>query len=195
MAISGKGAAVDMVIETERLLLRGWRGEDVEPLLAICQDPDVMRFLGPLQVREEIEQAVAHQEAQRARLGHCYWAVWHKDDQEMIGFCGLSTGPQGTPIDGRIDIGWRFRTDRWGSGFAREAAIASLGWGFANLNVNQIWSITVPANTRSWGLMERLGMRRHPELDFFHPNIPEGSPLRAHITYSIDRFGFPKRSI
>lgn len=176
---------LDLAIETERLVLRGWRDEDVEPLLTICQDPAVMRYLGPPQTRDEIEQAIAHQEAQRAHLGHCYWAVWHKDAQELIGFCGLSAGPPGTPIEGLIDIGWRLRADRWGHGFAQEAAQASLKWGFKNLDINSIWSITVSANSRSWKLMERLGMRRHPELDFDHPALPQDSPLIAHITYSI----------
>jgi hypothetical protein len=35
--------------------------------------------------------------------------------------------------------------------------------------------------------MERLGMKRHPDLDFDHPNVPDDSPLKKHITYSIDR--------
>jgi len=175
-----------MPIETERLILRGWRQEDIPPLLAICQDPEVVRFLGQPQTPKEIEQAIARQEAQRARLGHCYWAAWDKDNRELIGFCGLSAGPAGTPIEGAIDIGWRLRSDRWGKGYAKEAAMASLAWGFANLGIKEIWSITVPANKRSWGLMERLGMRRHPTLDFDHPAVAEGSPLKRHIVYSVE---------
>jgi len=178
-----------MPIETDRLILRGWQQDDILPLLAICQDPEVMRFLGPLQTQHEIEEAIARQEAQRVRLGHCFWALWHKDDHELIGFCGLSLGPRDTPIEGVIEIGWRLRSDRWGKGYAREAAAASLRWGFANLDTDTIWSITVSANTRSWGLMERLGMSRHPELDFDHPDIPKDSSLRRHITYSIKRVG------
>jgi RimJ/RimL family protein N-acetyltransferase len=45
----------------------------------------------------------------------------------------------------------------------------------------------VDENDRSWGLMERLGMTRHAALGFDHPNVPEGSPLKRHVTYSIDR--------
>lgn len=43
--------------------------------------------------------------------------------------------------------------------------------------------MTVPANVRSWGLMERLGMERMRELDFEHPALAEGDPLRPHIVY------------
>lgn len=48
-----------------------------------------------------------------------------------------------------------------------------------------MWAITVPANVRSWGLMERLGMQRHVDLDFQHPAVPPESPLYDHVTYSI----------
>jgi len=79
------------------------------------------------------------------------------------------------------------REDVWGQGYAREAAEASLAWGWANLDCARIVAITVPANKRSWGLMERLGMSRRPELDFGHTLFPKGHPLHRHITYAIGR--------
>jgi RimJ/RimL family protein N-acetyltransferase len=176
-----------MILETDRLILRGWRNEDTLPLLAICQDPAVMRHLGPPQTLPEVQAAIARQEALRARLGYCYWALWHKEDRHLIGFCGLSPGPAGTPIEGAVDIGWRLRADRWGQGYAREAAEASLAWGFARPDIDEIWSITVPANQRSRGLMQRLGMSHAPERDFDHPHVPADSALRRHVAYRIGR--------
>lgn len=90
-------------------------------------------------------------------------------------------------IEGKVEIGWRLSHDAWGQGYAREAAAASLDWGFANLDTDRIWAITTPGNIRSWGLMERLGLKRHPQLDFEHPNVADDSPLKQHITYSIAR--------
>jgi RimJ/RimL family protein N-acetyltransferase len=174
-------------IETERLLLREWRDEDVPPLLAICRDPRVMEFLGPLETEDSIGAAIMRQQAYQEDLGHCYWAIERKSDSEMIGFCGIQPEPPGTPIAGLPDIGWRLGRTHWGQGYAREAAQATLDWGFAHLNDEAIWAITVPANTRSWGLMERLGMSRHHDMDFDHPRVPEGSPLKRHFTYSIRR--------
>lgn len=74
-----------------------------------------------------------------------------------------------------------------GLGYAREAAAACLGWAFSEIEAPRVVSITVPANARSWGLMERLGMIRRPDLDFSHPTLPEGDPLRAHVTYVAER--------
>ena len=65
--------------------------------------------------------------------------------------------------------------------------MASLAWGWANLDAERIVAITVPANRASWGLMERLAMTRRPDLDFGHPAFAEDHPLHQHITYAIGR--------
>jgi RimJ/RimL family protein N-acetyltransferase len=175
------------VIETARLLLRPWRDEDAEPFARINAEPEVRRYLGIAGTREEAEAGIARQRALQARLGHCFWAVERKADRALLGFCGLRDGVPASPIAEDVEIGWRLGTPYWGQGFAREAASASLDWGFASLPLSRIVSITVAANRRSWGLMERLGMVRRPDLDFLHPALPEGHELRAHITYVKDR--------
>ena len=57
-------------------------------------------------------------------------------------------------------------------GFAKEAAIACFEWGFRNVDCEHIVALTSTANTRSWGLMDTLGMKRRPELDFIEPWTP-----------------------
>jgi len=120
-------------------------------------------------------------------LGHCFWALEERETGKFLGFCGLKTAPPGTPIADDIEIGWRLKRAAWGRGYAREAALASLDWGFTNLDCLRIAAITVPANTRSWGLMERLGMTRRTDLDFEHPSLAPGDPLRQHLTYVMER--------
>jgi RimJ/RimL family protein N-acetyltransferase len=174
-------------IRTERLILRDWRAEDIAPLHSLCSDPAVMQYLGELQTRDEIEAIIERQHKKQAELGHCFWALERQDSGETIGFCGLQPGPEKTPIEGKTEIGWRLAYPSWGQGFAKEAAQAALAWGFANLEDDRIWAITVPANERSWGLMQRLGMTRHEELDFGHPYLSDNSPLKRHVTYSLGR--------
>ena len=174
-------------LETERLFLREWRDADVPILHRMGNDPRVMEFLGPQQTLDEAMEAVARQQDTQRNLGYCFWVIERRCDASLIGFCGLKPGPEATPLEGKTEIGWRLAHDHWGQGYAREAAHTSLDWGFANLPDNAIWAITVPANIRSWGLMERLGMIRQIELDFEHPGVPDGSPLKPHITYRIGR--------
>lgn len=173
------------MIETERLILRRWEERDRPVFHACCSDPRVMEHLGALQTRAETDAAIDRQNRILDAHGHCFWAVERREDGTFLGFCGLKPGAEDTPIEGEIEIGWRFVHAHWGRGYAREAAQASLDWGWANLDASAIAAITTVGNARSWGLMERLGMVRAPEDDFDHPKAPEW--LRAHVTYRIAR--------
>lgn len=175
------------MIETDRLWVRPWRDSDSDSFFRINSDPEVLRHLGVQGTREESDAAIARQRAMQAERGHCFWALERSEDGAFLGFCGLRPGVPDTPIDGDLEIGWRLGSQYWGRGYAREAASACLDWAFASLAAPRVVSTTVPANARSWGLMERLGMVRRPDLDFLHPSLPEGHPLRAHITYVKER--------
>lgn len=175
------------MIETERLRIREWRGEDAEPFFRINSDPQVLRYLGPRGTREESDAAIARQRALQAERGYCFWALERREDGTFLGFCGLKPGVPATPIAGDLEMGWRLGSPHWGVGYAREAAAACLDWAFARLDVPRVVAITVAANVRSWGLMERLGMTRRPDLDFLHPALADGDPLKPHIAYAMDR--------
>ncbi len=175
------------MIATPRLVLRPWREEDLPAMHALCSDPAVMRYLGPLQSRDEVANAIARQQRFQQGLGYCFWAIERQDDGQFLGFCGLKPGAPNTPIEHDIEIGWRLRADSWGQGYAREAAEASLAWGWAHLDTPGVVAITNIDNTRSWGLMERLGMTRDPAEDFDHAGLAEGDPLRPHILYRAQR--------
>lgn len=175
------------MIETARLVLRRWRRSDAAPFAAMGRDAEVMRFLGPPLSRADSAAAARRQNALIDAIGYGFWAIERRADGAFLGFCGLKPGPEETPIVGLMEIGWRLRRDAWGLGYAREAAAASLAWGWANTAVNHIYAITVQANARSWGLMERLGMTRVVDRDFDHPGVPPGSPLRPHMVYQIAR--------
>jgi len=173
-------------IETARLRLRSWRGEDRARFAAISADPRVMATLGPVLDRGESDALLERVEAIEAAHGHTFWALERKADAALIGWCGVIRGNAG-PVDGQAELGWRLAYEAWGQGYATEAARASMGWLFANLPDDGAWAITSVANARSRKVMERLGMRYHPELDFDHPRIAEGDPLRRHVAYSLPR--------
>ena len=175
------------MIETPRLILRPWQHSDRAPFAAMGADPEVMTFLGPLMTVEQTNDAVDRQIALQAEHGHCFWALEERETGDFLGFCGLKIMPDGCGLDGEIEAGWRLKRGAWGKGYARESAAASLDWGFANLDVPRIVAMTVAGNIRSWGLMERLGMTRRPDLDFDHPNVPDDSILKPHIVYAKDR--------
>ena len=176
------------MIETERLTLRNWRAEDHAPFKALCNSPEVMACLGGIASDEQIDAGIARIQACAEANGFCFWAMERRADSAFLGFCGLKIALEpGLPVEGEIEIGWRLRQDAWGQGYAREAAEASIAWGWANTDAPGIAAMTNIENVRSWGLMERLGMVRDHASDFDHPAVPVGDPLRPHIVYRIGR--------
>ncbi|MBX9813703.1 MAG: GCN5 family acetyltransferase [Proteobacteria bacterium SG_bin5] len=173
------------MIETARLIVRPWRDADRAPFAAMGRDAAVMRFIGPPQSRAEADAAIDRMIAMQAAHGHCFWAVERRADGALLGFCGIKPGRW--PIEGLPEIGWRLGSAHWGQGYAREAAQACLDWAWATRDWPYVYAITVPANSASWGLMRRLGMARLADGDFEHPEVPEGSPLKSHVTYRIAR--------
>ena len=168
--------------------MRPWRAEDRAPYIELCRSASVMAFLGGPPSEAEIDAALGRVRASQERNGFCFWAIERREDAAFLGFCGLKVADTpGTPIEDEIEIGWRLGEPYWGQGYAREAALASLRWAWTNLTAPRVIAITVPANRRSWGLMERIGMTRRPELDFGHPLFPESHPLHRHISYAVDR--------
>jgi RimJ/RimL family protein N-acetyltransferase len=174
-------------LETERLILREWRDSDSEPFHAMSNDPRVMATLGPLMSRSESDALIDRLKKRQADHGHTFWALERKEDGAFMGWCGIVLALNELPIRGKFEIGWRLIHAAWGQGYAREAALASLDWGFQTLGAHEIWAITSTNNHQSWGLMERLGMERQHDMDFDHPNVADDSPLKRHITYRITR--------
>jgi len=178
----------EIAAETVRLVLRTWEPGDRAEYARHVNTPEVGRYVGGVQSEEELAAAFERLEGYHRDTGHTFWVVERKSDGALLGFCGLKLAnvPR-TPVHGEVEIGWRLRADAWGQGYAKEAAQASLDWAWANLDCDRVVSFTIPANKPSWGLMERLGMTRRPELDFAHPHFAPDHPLSQHITYAIER--------
>lgn len=173
------------MIETERLILRGWRDGDIAAHYAMCRDPSVAAMLGPPPSLTESADVVRRQNALLAEHGHCFWAMELKADARFAGWCGVKPGKP--PIWGETEIGWSLASDLWGRGLAGEAAGAVLAWTWNSLDVPHVVAITSTANLRSQALMERLGMIHYPPEDFDDPEVAATDPLRRNVIYRIHR--------
>ena len=171
------------MIETERLILRDWTEDDVEPFLEHTNTPAVMRWLGGVKEGPERDAGIRRCMRWQEERGFTFWVVERKADGALLGFCGIKIADTpDSPIEGVHEVGWRLREDAWGQGYAKEAAIASLDFAFDTLGVERVVAITFPSNEASWGLMERLGMSRRPELDYDDERFPT---LKPTIVYDI----------
>lgn len=168
-------------VETERLRLRPWRCDDLEPLAAIHAVPEFWWYpLGRGQTREETEHFLERRLTEWEARGYDLWAAELKEGRELIGWIGLSVPAFLPEILPAVEVGWRLHPAHWGRGLATEGGAASLRFGFDQLDLDRIVSIYDPANVRSGAVMQRLGMRFERDT-----TIPvRGFPARVmEITY------------
>ena len=174
-------------IRTERLLLRRWVPADSEPFATMNADPRVNEYLPTPLSRQDSDALVARIHEYFEKHGFGLWAVEVPGVAPFAGFVGLWTPRFEAHFTPAIEIGWRLAAEHWGRGYATEGARAVLAFGFDVARLEEIVSITVPANVRSRRVMEKLGMACDPADDFDHPLLPEGHPLRRHVLYRIAR--------
>ncbi len=171
-------------LETPRLLLRRFGPEDLAPFAARNADPEVMAFFPSTLSRRESDELVARIESGFSAHGFGLWALEVKATGAFIGFTGLAVPGFDVPFAPAVEVGWRLARPAWGSGFASEAARASLRHGFEELGLAEVVSFTFEGNRRSRAVMERLGMVRDPVDDFEHPRLV-GHPLAPHVLYRL----------
>jgi RimJ/RimL family protein N-acetyltransferase len=151
-------------LETQRLILRGFRETDVDALTGIAADPIVRPFLtdGSLPLREACWRQIALWVGHWAIRGFGMWAVEERDSGTFVGRIGLWQ-PEGWP---GTEAGWLLGREWWGRGYAMEAARASMDWGFNHLDVPELLSLILPDNQPSIAVAERIGERYRGQVPF-----------------------------
>jgi RimJ/RimL family protein N-acetyltransferase len=187
LRVSGEKFVPSPIIATERLILRPWKDEDLAPFAEMNADPRVREFFPSLLTREESDNVVRHFQGTYASDGFCFYAAELTATGQFIGFVGIQTLDFAIPSvpQPAVEIGWRLAHAHWGKGLATEGARSVVQFAFESLKLREIIAITVPANVRSRRVMDKIGMKHHPGLDFDHPRLPEGHPLRRHVLYAV----------
>jgi ribosomal-protein-alanine N-acetyltransferase len=145
------------MIETERLIIRKFTIDDAPELIALRSDEEVIRYLGGVknQNPEAIEKRMQFYIDCYAKYGFGMCAMIWKESGEMIGWSGL----QPLQETGKIEVGYGMAKQFWRRGIGLEAAKAWLEFGFTKTDLEKIVAVAQPANTGSWRIMEKLGMR------------------------------------
>lgn len=172
-------------LRTGRLVLRAWRESDRAPFAAMNADPVVMEHFPSTLDRAQSDAMFDLIQRRWADGRPSLWAVEVPSVADFIGFVGLLEPSFTAPFTPCVEVGWRIAAAHWGHGYAPEGAAAALEHGFDVLGRDEIVSFTVPANSRSRRVMEKLGLHHDPADDFEHPNLPPGDPLRPHVLYRL----------
>lgn len=157
-------------LETNRLILRPWQVDDAEEALAIYGQNEVARWLSPAmghvpdvaQMQELLQRWIDENTKMAAPTGR--WAIDRREDGKLVGGAVLLPLPPG---EEDIEVGWQLRPDAWGNGYAGEATQALAGWAFSQ-DVDEIFAVVRPANTRAAASVRRSGMEWVGETDKYY---------------------------
>ena len=165
---------MNVVIETDRLLLRKFTEDDAPLLYELNFDPEVIRYTHDPMTDVEHAKKVLDEIIlpQYVLYDHGRWAVHLRSNLEFIGWCGLKYLPE----TNEVDLGYRFMKKFWGNGYATEAAIACIKYGFTRLNLRLIVGRALPANLASIKVLEKCGMK------YLHEEVMHGY---LHKTYQV----------
>ena len=153
-------------IETERLILRPFTLLDLDDFALICADPEVMRFIGngkPLG-KEAVEELLTWIISQYEELGFGLFAVTLKENNKLLGFCGLIR--QIIDDEPYIELGYRLDQAFWGKGIATEAAQSVKDYAFTQLNIANLVSIIHVDNMASKRVAQKVGLNHMKQTNF-----------------------------
>ena len=156
------GQAHIPVIETERLVLRGFEERDFAAFAELRADPDVMHFIGGVQKPYEAWRAMAATLGHWALRGFGFFCVVEKASGEAVGQCG-PLRPHEWPGN---EIGYSFARAYQGKGYATEAARAALRFAYTELGWATAISVIDPENHASQNVARKLGAVKE------HDNVP-----------------------
>jgi RimJ/RimL family protein N-acetyltransferase len=145
------------VFETERLVVRRLRPDDLDDFAALTGDPEIVRYMGdgqPLS-RELTRQWIDVSLANYRERGWGCFGVTTKDEDRLIGFAGFAR-PPGRP--GIVELIYAFAPAHWGRGYATEVAAALVAFGFDQCDMTRIEATVFPANEGSKRVLAKIGM-------------------------------------
>lgn len=158
----------NLMIETERLLIRPFTLDDIGPAHAMNLDPEVSKYTGDGGVvsREETERRILEDVmGDYRKYGYGRLAVVLKNENKFIGFTGLKYLDD---MD-EVDLGYRFMSKYWGQGFATESGKASVQYGFETLGLDRIIAMVLPENLGSIRVLQKLNFEY--EKDFMEDDL------------------------
>ncbi|MDE5598442.1 MAG: GNAT family N-acetyltransferase [Lachnospiraceae bacterium] len=143
-----------MIAETERLILRRYKEEDLQDLFEYLSDKEVVKYepYKPLtlnETKENLEWRIGTDEMVAVEL---------KNSHKMIGNVYM-----GKREFEALEIGYVFNRNYWGHGYAVESCKALIQQAFSN-GIHRIYAECDPQNKSSWKLLEALGFQRETHL-------------------------------
>lgn len=153
---------MNLILETDRLILRELKSSDAEAFFAMDHNPKVHQYLWnkPVQKIEETIEVITFVRQQYVDNGIGRFAIILKQTNEFIGWAGLKYNTE--EVNHKInfyDIGYRLDEKFWGKGYASEASFAWLKYAFETMNIKTIEAAAHAENLASNRILQKMGMQ------------------------------------
>lgn len=164
---------MDLILETERLILRELQLSDADALFEMDNNPNVHLYLGnePVQSIDKVDDYIKSIQNQyiRNRIGR--FAVVLKETNEVMGWAGIKfvTEPENNHVN-FYDIGFRLQEKHWRKGYALESATAWLDYGFNQMKIQVMNASAHVDNKGSNAILQKIGMIQKGQ--YFYDDLP-----------------------
>ncbi|WP_284652580.1 GNAT family N-acetyltransferase [Flavobacterium terrisoli] len=163
---------MNITLATDRLILRPLELSDAADMFAMDSNPEVHKYLwqNPTQTIEEIIKVIENIHGQYERNNIGRFATILKETGEFIGWTGIKFITD-EPENGNInfyDYGYRLNPKFWGKGYASEASLAWLDYGFNEMKIDIMNAYAHHENGASNRVLEKIGMsfiENYPDKD------------------------------
>lgn len=165
-----------IIAETDRLTLQEISGRDLDDLKSVLADPEVMRYsLRGVCDEGQIRAYTKQCREQYGRSEPAQWAVFTKEEEELVGVCGLNKHP----VDGEefVHINYRLARKHWGKGYAAEAVGDVLSYARDKLLLDSVAAIIEPENMASAKVAKRAGF------EFFQKSSFQGRKVDIYRVF------------
>ncbi|WP_237132362.1 GNAT family N-acetyltransferase [Pseudohongiella sp. O18] len=149
---------IDIIFETERLVVRRLRDSDLLDLMAVYGDADAMKWVGDGQplTEEECREWLMVTRSNYEKRGYGMFAVELRFTPGVIGFCGI-VHPGGQED---AEVKYAYLRRYWGQGIATEVLRGLIGYGVGTHGLSRMIATTAQENAASHAVLIKAGMGR-----------------------------------
>ncbi len=163
---------MDLILETERLLLRPFEKSDAEALFEMDKNPEVHNYLWqkPCIDIQEVYDYIEMVQKQYLERGIGRFSTILKETNELIGWTGIKFVNDHVENGNTnfFDYGYRLNEKFWNKGYATEASLAWLDYGFNQMKIKEMNAYTHAENGASNHVLQKVGfnfMEDYPDND------------------------------
>lgn len=154
------------ILTTARLRMEPMSDAHFDGLYAMNSDPDVMRYItGKPDTLDDTHAMIERVKAAWAKFGYSWWTWFEIETGDIVGAGCVQH--LGRDAKNPLELGWRLRQDRWGKGYASEAAERMAAFAFDELDASLLCAVCQPPNRASAHVMEKLGMAYKGEEEWY----------------------------